>query len=61
MDEKEYRTFRIALEFLFRVRSALHLVAKKKEDKLRLDLIPYIARLLGYEEGQKGQMRFRRK
>ncbi|MCW8822117.1 MAG: HD domain-containing protein [Sulfurovum sp.] len=56
VDEKEYRTFRIALEFLFRVRSALHLVAHKKEDKLRLDLIPDIARLLGYQEGAKGQM-----
>ncbi|MEY3002795.1 MAG: hypothetical protein RLZZ428_1170, partial [Pseudomonadota bacterium] len=56
IDEKFYRDFRIALEFLFRVRSALHLTAQKKEDKLRLELIPDIARLLGYEEGQKGQM-----
>jgi [protein-PII] uridylyltransferase len=61
VSEKEYKSFRIALEFLFRVRSALHLVAKKKEDKLRLDLIPYIARLLGYEEGKRGQMRFAKK
>ncbi len=56
VDEKEYRSFRIALEFLFRVRSALHLVSHKKEDKLRLDLIPEIAHLLGYPEGSKGQM-----
>jgi len=56
VEEKEYRTFRIALEFLFRVRSALHLVAHKKEDKLRLDLIPEIAHLLGYQDGAKGQM-----
>ena len=55
--EKEYRTFRIALEFLFRVRSALHLAAAKKEDTLRLDLIPDIARLLGYKAGARGQMR----
>ncbi len=61
VDEKEYRTFRIALEFLFRVRSALHLVAHKKEDKLRLDLIPDIARLLGYEEGRKGQIQCAKK
>jgi len=59
--EKEYRTFRIALEFLFRVRSALHLTAGKKEDKLRLDLIPNIARLLGYEESKQGHMKFARK
>lgn len=61
IDEKEYKTFRIALEFLFRVRSALHLVSKKKEDKLRLDLIPYVAVLLGYENSQKGHMRFAKK
>ncbi|RLA63036.1 MAG: nucleotidyltransferase [Epsilonproteobacteria bacterium] len=58
IDEKEYKTFRIALEFLFRVRSALHLVAKKKEDKLRLDLIPDVARLLGYKASKKAHMDF---
>jgi len=61
VDEKEYRTFRIALEFLFRVRSALHLATGKKEDKLRLDLIPSIAKLLGYEESKQGHMRFAKK
>ena len=58
IDEKEYKTFRVALEFLFRVRSALHLVSKKKEDKLRLDLIPEIATFLGYETSKKAHMRF---
>ena len=58
INEKEYKSFRIALEFLFRVRSALHLVAKKKEDKLRLDLIPDIAKLLGYTMTKKDHMRF---
>jgi len=61
VNEKEYRTFRIALEFLFRVRSALHLTAGKKEDKLRLDLIPNIAKLLGYAESKEGHMKFARK
>ncbi|MGB5506497.1 MAG: HD domain-containing protein [Sulfurovum sp.] len=61
VSEKEYRSFRIALEFLFRVRSALHLVTKKKEDKLRLDLIPSIATLLGYENSKDGHMRFAKK
>ena len=61
IDEKDYKTFRIALEFLFRVRSALHLVSKKKEDKLRLDLIPYVATLIGYENSKKGHMRFAKK
>ncbi len=58
VEEKEYKAFRIALEFLFRVRSALHLVAKRKEDRLRLDLIPEIATLLGYQMSQKDHMRF---
>jgi len=61
VDEREYRTFRIALEFLFRVRSALHLATGKKEDKLRLDLIPSIAKLLGYEESKQGHMKFAKK
>ncbi|WP_309497525.1 nucleotidyltransferase [Sulfurovum sp.] len=61
VQEKEYRSFRIALEFLFRVRSALHLVARKKEDKLRLDLIPDTASLLGYQQGRDGQMKFAKK
>jgi len=61
VDEREYRSFRIALEFLFRVRSALHLTTGKKEDKLRLDLIPNIAKLLGYEESKQGHMKFARK
>ncbi|RLA70883.1 MAG: nucleotidyltransferase [Epsilonproteobacteria bacterium] len=58
VNEKEYKSFRVALEFLFRVRSALHLVAKKKEDKLRLDLLPDIATLLGYEMNPKDHMHF---
>ncbi|MEA1879056.1 MAG: HD domain-containing protein [Campylobacterota bacterium] len=58
INDKEYKEFRVALEFLFRVRSALHLVAKRKEDKLRLDLIPDIATLLGYEINKKAHMRF---
>jgi len=61
VDEKEYRTFRIALEFLFRVRSALHLATGKKEDKLHLHLIPSIAKLLGYEESKQGHMKFAKK
>jgi [protein-PII] uridylyltransferase len=58
VDEKEYKKFRIALEFLFRVRSALHLVRKKKEDRLRLEFIPQIATYLGYENTHQGHMKF---
>ncbi|MRI58635.1 MAG: hypothetical protein C6H99_03905 [Epsilonproteobacteria bacterium] len=45
--EEEYREYRIALEWLFRVRVALHLVAGKKEDRLLLQYIPEIAEKLG--------------
>ncbi len=58
VDDKEYKKFRIALEFLFRVRSALHLVRKKKEDRLRLEFIPQIATYLGYENNHQGHMKF---
>ena len=58
VDEKEYKKFRIALEFLFRVRSALHLVRKKKEDRLRLEFIPQIATYLGYDNNHQEHMKF---
>ena len=61
VEEQEYKTFRVALEFLFRVRSALHLASGKKEDKLRLDLIPKVSALLGYEQSKKGHMKFAKK
>ena len=48
--ESEYRIFRNALDFLFRVRSALHLASGKKEDRLRLELIPDVARYMGYDD-----------
>ena len=49
VDEKDYKKFRIALEFLFKVRSALHLVVEKKTDQLRLEYIPEVAAMLGYK------------
>ena len=57
LDEADYTEYRSALEFLFRVRAALHLSAGKKEDTLRLDLVPPVARLLGLEkeDPQKAQ------
>lgn len=51
--DEEYRSFRIALEFLFRIRAALHLATGKKEDTLRLELIPDIAILLDYKNTNK--------
>lgn len=58
--KKDYEEFRDALYFLFKVRSALHLATGKKEDKLRLDLIPAVAKYLGYDDPKK-HMKFSRK
>ncbi|MBV5278506.1 MAG: HD domain-containing protein [Campylobacteraceae bacterium] len=49
INEEEFREFRIALEFLYRVRSALHLSAKKKQDTLNLEFIPDVAQKLGFQ------------
>ena len=51
--DEEYREYRIALELLFRVRSALHLVTKKQQDTLRLEYIPQIAQMLGFANQRK--------
>ncbi|HIE34771.1 MAG TPA: phosphohydrolase, partial [Campylobacterales bacterium] len=42
--DEEYKEFRVALEWLFRIRAALHLSAKKKEDRLLLQYIPDVAK-----------------
>ncbi|RUM44036.1 MAG: hypothetical protein DSY46_06545 [Hydrogenimonas sp.] len=57
IDETDYAEYRSALEFIFRVRAALHLSAGKKEDTLRLEHVPNVANLLGLEKGnpQKAQ------
>ena len=49
INEEEYKEFRSSLEFLYRVRSALHLSAKKKQDVLILEYIPDVAQKLGFE------------
>ena len=59
--QDEYISFHKALNFLFSVRSALHLASRRKEDRLRLDLIPKVLEYLGYENNYKEQMRFARK
>ncbi|WP_300364812.1 HD domain-containing protein [Hydrogenimonas sp.] len=57
IDETDYTEYRSALEFIFRVRAALHLSARKKDDTLRLELVPNVATLLGIEKDdpQKAQ------
>jgi [protein-PII] uridylyltransferase len=58
IDETDYAEYRSALEFIFRVRAALHLAAGKKEDTLRFDLIPRVAELMGLhpDSPKKAQM-----
>jgi len=60
IDKKDFEEFREVLYFLFKVRSALHLACGKKEDQLRLDLIPQVAKYLGYDTPKK-HMQFSRK
>lgn len=51
--EEEYREYRIALELLFRIRSALHLISNKQEDKLLLEHIPQVSAMLGFKDHRK--------
>lgn len=51
--DDEYKEYRIALELLFRVRSALHLITNKQEDRLILDLMPQVSQMLGFRNAQK--------
>ncbi len=51
--EEEYREYRIAIELLFRVRSALHLIANKQEDRLLLEFMPQVTQMLGFTNDTK--------
>ncbi len=50
LDEREYKEFRSSLEFLYRIRSATHLSAKKKQDTLNLEFVPDVAKKLGFKD-----------
>ena len=51
--EDEYKEYRIALELLFRVRSALHLIRGKQEDRLLLDFMPQVTTMLGFKDTRR--------
>jgi len=51
--DEEYREYRIALELLYRVRSALHLITNKQEDRLLLEHIPQVSKMLGFRDQRK--------
>ena len=58
--QDEYASFHKALNFLFSVRSALHLASKRKEDRLRLELLADVSKYLGYNS-YKEQIQFAKK
>ena len=51
--EEDYREYRIALELIFRLRSALHLASGKQQDQLTLDYIPQIKQMLGFKDEKR--------
>ncbi len=51
--EESYKEYRMAIELLYRVRSALHLITGKQEDTLRLEYIPAVAKMLGVKDHRK--------
>ncbi len=51
--ENEYKEYRSSLEYLFRVRNALHLIAKKKLDMVNFDILPELSTKLGYKDTPK--------
>ena len=47
--EEEYNEYRVSLELLYRVRSALHLINNKQEDRLTLGQMPQVSQMLGFK------------
>ncbi len=48
--DEEFREFIISIEYIFRVRSALHLISKKKVDIVTFDILPDLSRWLGFHD-----------
>ena len=48
--EDEYKKYRISLEYIFKVRNALHLIAKKKLDIVTFDILPELSLKLRFED-----------
>jgi [protein-PII] uridylyltransferase len=47
--DEEYKSYRVSLEYIFRVRNALHLIAKKKQDIVTFDILPELSNKLGFK------------
>ena len=48
--EDEYKTYRTSLEYIFKIRNALHLLAKKKLDIVTFDILPDLSDKLGIKD-----------
>ncbi|HIP12006.1 MAG TPA: HD domain-containing protein [Arcobacter sp.] len=48
--EVEYKAYRSSLEYIFRIRNALHLIAKKKLDMVNFDVLPELSTKLGFQD-----------
>ena len=51
--DESYRQYRMALELLFRVRSALHLITDRQQDQLILEHMPQLTKMLGFQDDTK--------
>jgi [protein-PII] uridylyltransferase len=51
--DEEYKTYRISLEYIFKVRNALHLIARKKLDQVTFDILPELSSMLGFTTKSK--------
>ncbi len=49
-NEDEYKKYRTSLEYIFKVRNALHLIAKKKLDIVTFDVLPELSTKLGFQD-----------
>ncbi len=47
--EEEYKRYRSALEFIFRVRNYLHSISKKKLDIVNFDVLPELSSKMGFK------------
>jgi [protein-PII] uridylyltransferase len=47
--DEEYKKYRMALEFIFQVRTILHAIAHKKQDQVNFDLLPELSDKLGFK------------
>jgi len=44
----EYKKYRTSLEYIFKIRNALHLISKKKQDTVLFELLPELSKKLGF-------------